>query len=92
MNSYIIVGTRQVTIHEGWSSPQYRYLGKFMRTICFLMGLICFDCHTYPREGFYLGQMFPGLSIDHIKKGIIKVRRDEKGNNVYSRLFARWFH
>lgn len=90
MNSYIIIRKDRVIIQEGWSSPQYRDLGKVMRTICFLLGLICFGNHTYPREGLYLGQMFPGLSIDHIKKGIIKVKRDEKGNCFYSRIFSRW--
>ena len=90
MNSYIIIGANRVIIQEGWSSPQYCDLGKVMRTICFLLGSICFGNRTYPREGLYLGQMFTGLSIDHIKKGIIKVKRDEKGNCFYSRIFSRW--
>jgi hypothetical protein len=87
MNSYIIIGIKQVTILEGWSSQQYRDLGKVMRTICFLIGLICFNNRTYPRKGLYLEQMFPGLSINHIKKGIIKVKRNEQDNCFYSRLF-----
>lgn len=45
-----------------------------MKTICFLLGSICYSNHIYPREGLYLGQMFPGLSIDHIKRGIIVYR------------------
>lgn len=81
MNSYIIIRKNRVTIQEGWSSPQYRYLGWMMRTVCFLLGILCYNGHSYPREGLYLGQMFPGLSIDHIKNGIIKVKRDEKGIN-----------
>lgn len=86
MNSYVVILPERVIIQEGWSSPQYRYLGKFIRTVCFLLGSICFSNHSYPREGLYLGQMFPSLSVDSIKKGIIKVKRDEQDNNIYSRM------
>lgn len=88
MNSYIIIRDKSVTIQEGWSSPQYRDLGIIMRTICFLLGMTCFSNHTYSRDGLYIQQMFPGLSIDHIKKGVIKVKRDEKGNSIHSGLFG----
>ena len=83
MNSYIIIRNNQVIILEGWSSPQYRYLGWIMKTICFLLGLFCYGSHSYPRKELYLKQMFPRVSIDNIKKGIIKVKRDEKGHSIY---------
>jgi hypothetical protein len=88
MNSYIIISEKRIIIQEGWSSPQYQYLGIIMKIVCFLLGMICFDNHTYPRKGLCLDQMFPGLSIDHIKKGIIKVKRDEKDTLFYSGMFG----
>lgn len=88
MNSYIIIREKRIIIQEGWTSPQYQYLGVIMKIICFLMGIICFNNHTYPRKGFCLNQMFPKLSIDHIKKGIIKVKRDGQNNCFYSGMFG----
>lgn len=88
MNSYIIIREKRIIIQEGWTSPQYQYLGIIMRIICFLMGIICFNNRSYPRKGLYLEQMFPRLSIKHIKKGIIKVKRDEQNNCFYSGVFG----
>lgn len=76
MNSIIIILPDQVIIQEWWSSPQYQHLGVVMKAVCFLIGLLCYRNHSYPRKGLYLGQMFPDLSIDYIKKGIIVYRKN----------------
>lgn len=73
--SYLVVTAKTYTIIEGWTGPQYRHLNVFMRTICFLLGLLTLRGHHYPREGCPIQQQFPGLEIPDSFKGVKIIKR-----------------
>lgn len=90
--SYIIIQPHSITIIEGWSSSQFRYLGITMRTVCWFLSLLCWSGHKYPRNNFVLNQMFKDLCIDNIKRAIIQVRRNPRDEtNTYRTLYVTRF-
>ena len=88
--TYIILTKKTLFMLERWDSPQFKYLGRIMTAICFLIELICFLHNGFPRKDLVVAQMFPNLDISNIRRGVIEVRRDEKeGTIIYRRRLAR---
>ena len=91
--TYIILTKKYHYMLERWDIPQFKYLGRIMTAICFIIELICFLHDGLPREGLVLIQMFPNLDIGNTQRGIIEVRRNEKENTItYRRRLANWIY
>jgi hypothetical protein len=87
--SYIIVLRYTIIIVEGWSSPQYRYLGPIARTLCWLIGLICFRRHIYKRDGIVDQHIYNNLKEKNIDRAIIQARRNPVDEtNTYNLLYV----
>lgn len=85
--TYLWIKKNEISIIEGISSPQYRYLSFFKKILCFLIGLICIRNNTLPKNNVILTQMFPNFRKHYLKTPqLIRVKKDEKNNITYSRM------
>lgn len=70
--NYLIITKRNVYIIEGLYGPQFRYHKSFFwRLLCFILGIILFNLHSYSKKDFVIKQMFPNIPDDWESKSII---------------------
>jgi len=85
--TYLCIKKNEISIIEGISSPQYRYLSFLKKLLCFLIELMCISNNTLPKNNVILTQMFPNFREQYLESPqLIRVKRNEKNNITYSRL------
>lgn len=91
-HSIIILTKKYCYILEWWTSSQYKHCGLFKRTICWILGLLCFPNNSrYPRIHLVIQQMYPGLDLSIFKNALIVIKRNPQDEtNIYHIMYANF--